>query len=55
MLKDPEEDDLLVEMKTQYCYDKTQEIEAGEKYCCKICLKKFTGQEYVVKHIKNKH
>ena len=54
-LQDPQEDELLVEMKNQYCLDKTKEVTEGKKYVCKICEKAFRSTEFVVKHIKNKH
>lgn len=44
-----------MEMKTQYCLNKTKEVTEGKKYTCTICDKAFRSTEFVVKHIKNKH
>ena len=54
-IQDPQEDEFLVEMKTQYCLNKTKEVTEGKKYTCTICDKAFRSTEFVVKHIKNKH
>ena len=44
-----------MELKEQYCLDNTECITPNEKYQCKICQKGFCGNEFVIKHIKNKH
>ena len=56
-MKDPQEDDLLLEKKDQYCKIKTREVamKTGMAYSCKICEKFFKEPSFVVKHIKNKH
>lgn len=38
-----------------FCRYKCKEIEPGQKYKCQICSKHFRGEDFVVKHIKNKH
>jgi len=52
---DPQEDDILVEIKNQYCLTKTKEVVEGKKYTCRVCDKAFKSTDFVVKHIKNKH
>lgn len=56
-MKDPQEDDLLLDKKDQYCKIKTREValKTGMAYSCKICEKFFKEPSFVVKHIKNKH
>lgn len=56
-MKDPQEDDLLVEKKDQYCKIKTREVamKTGVAFCCKLCEKFFKEPSFVFKHIKNKH
>ncbi len=55
LLVNPYEDEILNEMKNQFCVDKCQEIKEGEKYKCDVCGKGFRGAEFVHKHIRNKH
>ena len=52
---DPQEDEMLIEMKNQYGLDKVREVVEGKKYVCKVCEKAFKSTDFVVKHIKNKH
>jgi hypothetical protein len=54
-LQDPQDDEILVEMKNIYCINKTREVQEGQKYSCKICEKAFRSPEFVHKHIRNKH
>ena len=54
-LEDPLEDEFLKQMKEEYCFNKTREVQEGRKYSCKLCNKAFKSPEFVVKHIKNKH
>ena len=42
-------------MKTQYCIDKTEEVEKDKKYRCKLCEKGFRSAEFVTKHVMLKH
>jgi hypothetical protein len=55
MLENPDEDEVLTEMKNQFCVEKCIEIQEGEKYRCAICEKGFRGAEFVQKHIQFKH
>lgn len=56
-VKDPHEDEMLVEKKDQYCKIKTREVavKTGTAFSCKICEKCFKDADFVAKHIKNKH
>ena len=38
-----------------YLRYKCKEIEHGSKYSCEICKKPFRGEDFVIKHIRNKH
>lgn len=38
-----------------YLKYKCKELTPGEKYQCEICKKVFKGEDFVVKHIRNKH
>lgn len=38
-----------------YLKYKCKEQIAGERYSCEICKKIFKGEDFVIKHIKNKH
>ena len=51
---DPSEQFILNDIE-DFCQYKCVEIEKEQKYKCQICLKHFKGQDYVLKHIKNKH
>lgn len=53
-LQDPQQDSMLLELKMQYCIDSCEKI-SGEKFNCDICKKGFCGEEFVYKHINNKH
>lgn len=56
-MRDPQEDEMLVEKKDQYSKIKTREVtvKTGKAYSCKICEKFFKDADFVAKHIKNKH
>jgi hypothetical protein len=45
---------MLVELITQFCIENCEGVTA-EKFNCEICKKGFCGEEFVIKHIKNKH
>ena len=53
----------MQEDKEEFCRSKSNKIEQPgqnggpptERHSCEICQKMFKGQEYVIKHIKNKH
>lgn len=51
----PEEDKLLIEMKTKYAEKKTAEVTKGSIYQCVMCEKRFKTPDFVQKHIFNKH
>lgn len=53
-MTDPREDPQLVEKKYAFCMKNCIE-EKAEKFKCAICGKGFCGEEFVVKHINNKH
>lgn len=38
-----------------YLHYKCKEVIKGERYQCEICKKIFKGEDFVVKHIRNKH
>ena len=39
----------------EFCKSRVQEEEKDKRYSCKFCKKMFTGQHFVINHIKNKH
>lgn len=51
---DPEQEYISKDIEDFLRY-KCKEVIPGVHYSCDICEKKFTGQEYVIKHINNKH
>lgn len=51
---DPMDDPLLAEKRLKYCLKKCLP-EKAEKFTCELCDKSFCGEEFVVKHINNKH
>jgi len=53
-LTDPYQEFLDGDQET-FCKYHTIEIEKSERYKCDICGKKFEGEKFVVKHIRNKH
>lgn len=53
-LVDPEQEFINADMEDYLKY-KCKELMAGEKYQCEICKKVFKGEDFVVKHIRNKH
>lgn len=54
ILSDPSEEFILNDIE-DFCKYKCVEIEKDLKYKCQICSKHFKGEDYVIKHIKNKH
>ena len=51
---DPSEEFILNDIE-DFCKYKCVEIEKSQKYKCQMCGKHFKGEDYVTKHIKNKH
>lgn len=54
IMTNPEEDEELVERRTEYCQKRTKELNM-DRYSCLICDKLFRAPHYVEKHILNKH
>ena len=51
---DPSEEFILNDIE-DFCKYKCVEVEKNQKYKCQMCGKHFKGEDYVTKHIKNKH
>lgn len=47
--------EFLQQDQEKFCKYHTIEIEQGQKYKCDLCSKKFEGEKFVIKHIRNKH
>ena len=54
VMQDPEEELFQKDLEDFYKY-KCKEIIPNERYSCEICKKVFKGQDFVLKHVKNKH
>lgn len=53
-LTNPEEEFIQQDIE-DYLHYKCKEHVPGETYSCEICKKKFKGEDFVIKHIRNKH
>lgn len=53
-LIDPEQEFIKADMEDYLRY-KCKEVIKGERYECQICTKVFKGDDFVIKHIRNKH
>ena len=53
-LVDPEQEFIQLDIEDYLKY-KCKEILPNERYMCEICKKVFKGEDFVLKHIKNKH
>lgn len=54
LMVDPEVDFFQKDLEAFYKH-KCKEIIPNERYSCKICDKVFKGEDFVLKHVKNKH
>lgn len=54
IMSDPNENEEIVEGRTEYCRKKIKEINA-DRYSCQFCEKLFKAPHYVQNHILNKH
>ena len=53
-LVDPSDEFRIQDME-DYLRDKCLEIKAGKRYQCDFCKKSFISEDFVLKHIRNKH
>ena len=53
-LVDPEKEFINADMEDYLKY-KCKEVKKDSNYQCEICNKAFTGEDFVIKHIRNKH
>jgi hypothetical protein len=53
-LGDPEKEFINADMEDYLKY-KCKEVIGGQRYLCEICKKIFMSEDFVLKHIKNKH
>ena len=54
IMNDPEVELFQKDLEDFYKY-KCKEIIPNERYSCEICKKVFKGEDFVLKHVKNKH